>query len=112
MRRKLTDEEKAIRKIKMAGREVGGKKLKVERILPITDKYRLVSDTIEYQIQELTEGGKWKITGHHAFLEHAVHSLGNHVIKDNLDGLIFIVKQLGEIRKIVSDYEKLDRIRM
>lgn len=106
MRKPYTDEQRQALKARMVNR----KEKAPVKILPITDKYRLVSDLIEIRIEEKNKGGNWVITGHHSNLPSAVESLLNHVVKDDIDSLLTVMRNIDKVKSVVSSYENLKAI--
>ena len=109
MRKKMTEEEKLVlrERIKVA-RE--NKVPKIEKILQVTKEYRIVSDTLQYILQKKNEKGNWVLVGYHSKIWSVIESLGEHTVKDDLDSLLFVSRQLEGIKKIVSDYENLREV--
>ena len=98
MKNKLTEEQKA--KMKANRKPIS------EKVLPITEKYSICSDGVQYIIRD----EKKNPIGYHSYLSHAIKSLCNHVVKDNLDGLLYIAGRMDDIEAIVRDFENLKKV--
>jgi len=101
---KLSQEEKDQRNSR--------KKNNAEKILLLTDKYRITSDTVQYVLQQKNGKGNWITIGYHAHLKDIIKSAGEHVTKDDLDALIYVAEQIDKMTTIVSNYESLEKIRI
>jgi hypothetical protein len=84
------------------------KSITEEKQLQITDKYRVNSDGIQYIIKEKNGSGNWTVLGYHSTLKSTIRSLLEHVTKDDIDSLMYV---LGEMEKIESKAgELIDRM--
>jgi energy-converting hydrogenase A subunit M len=102
---KLTEEHKA--KLK-AARE--NRADAVNKVLPINEKYQITSDGIQYILQEKKDNGGFSVVGYHVTLKSVVRSLLEHVAKNDIDGLIYLVGEMEKIEKIVSNFENLKKV--
>lgn len=94
---KMTEETKA--KIKASKENV--------KIHQITKKYRIVAResylTMEkLKINDKTKESYWDAIGYHTELSWAIVSVSKHVVRDDIEDLMYVSEQLEEIKKLCN----------
>ena len=97
---KMSEEAKAALRLRFA------QKVKTPpKILQVTADYRIVGRPVCLTIEKRHVNGKtggvtWQAVGDHVRLSHAIESISEHVVRDDIDRLLHVAKLLEDIKKV------------